>query len=717
VASIDAVEGSLLLLRGDRLLVRYTVDDDGTSTVRLVLDTDGIAATTGDQVVLAGPHADNGGTQVTVNIGPALPAIVGSRFLLLIADDNDNPPTVVTHPDPIVLLPAIAGLAPGTGSNRYAVANGVVYFSRSEAHDGNQAFNGDGADGDAVMAALDLATLVVMQGTVTVEKTSFAADTAVILPTQPSSTLVAWVHNEADEGADLDGDGGITDRNLAVWRLPDPMPTRNDVGGLQTLLGIRGGRVLATYSEAGQGPGGTNRTTLGIPPDGDAIDSVLAYLDPSVPIGNDSALVFFRYASAGGPVAVAAGDQLLAYLVSEAQQGGQDLTGDGDALDTVPFLGNLLVGGGPPGGGNAPIVGQAGAIPPLVGPRDVDPTAALSTWGNNLVAYVVNEPAYPGGDVNGDGLPGGYAIAFYNNTTNAEVFAPAPSPGAVTPGPGLRLLDFRSARLFFTLREQFRPEGLPGTNNDGDGGLDGEILCWLDPLLGAGAATLPVNVTGGTNMGNLIALALDGGVIQPLAPDWYGLVVQEGANGNVDINGNGTIDEAFLLLQANAGPAPVIHNPRLRTTGSTTIPRTGVGGDTGVLVRVLESLNGGDLDGDGNGNETLFAYIDFLAPTTRVILDAGGDHGAVAGGRIAVTAREVLTGTDYDGNGSSNNVVFRMFNADGTVLHAGTLSSPLSVPATDDGTVWAFLRDESAEGRDLNGDGDSFDLILGVVRP
>lgn len=260
-------------------------------------------------------------------------------------------------------------------------------------------------------------------------------------------------------------------------------------------------------------------------------------------------------------------------------------------------------------------------------------------------------------------------------------------------------------------------EGAPGTNNDGDGGADLEILCWTDAFAGPGAITLPVNVAGGTNMGGLVSLALDGGAIAEIAPGWFALQVVEGANGNVDINGNGIVDDALLILEGNAGVAPVVHNPQLRATASSTIPVTGVGDASGMVVRVLEALNGGDLDNDGNGTETLFAFIPFATPSTPVFLDAGGDHAAVRANLIGVTANESLTGEDYDGNGQATDFVFRAFNATGAVVLPGLLSNSRSVPATDDGTLWAFLRDELAEGRDLNGDGDIADLILGLARP
>ncbi|MEZ6007940.1 MAG: hypothetical protein R3F05_09220 [Planctomycetota bacterium] len=716
-ASIDTVDGVLLVLPGDELTIAFTTNDDGIAIVRLLLDQDGMLATPGDQVLLLGPQGHSGGVQMnsTVAIPAGTPA--GTYNLLLAVDDGFNPPTIDTHGTPVVVYPGLAGLAPGTGSNRYAVLGNLVWFSRSEAHDGFQAFNGDGADGDAVMARIDTASMAVTQGPVTVEKTSFAGDTAVVLPTEAATGVVAWTHLEADEGGDLDGDGVAIDRNLAVWPVLQALPTRNTAGGVISLLDVRGGRVLAMFSEAGQGPGGTNRTTGGLPADVDAADQVVGYLDPTIASSTDSALVFLRVAHAGGTVAVSTDNGLMAAVASEAATGGQDYTLDADAADNVPMLTTLAAGGGVAGGGTAGIIGVAGATNPLFAGRDVDPAARIAVASPGWIAYVINEGSYPGGDVNGDALAGGFALATYDNTTQTEYLLPPASAGANSPGAALKTLAFSNNRLIFTLQEQGRMEGTPGTNNDGDGGADLEILCWIDAFAGPIGVTKHVSVAGGTNMAGLTSLALDGGAIQEIAPGWFTLQVIEGANGNVDINGNGVVDDALLILEGDAAVEPVIHNPQLRATASVTIPVTGIGDVSGVVVRVLEALNGGDLDGDMNGTETLFAFIPFTAPSSPVFLDAGGDHAAVRANLIGVTANEALTGEDYDGNGQATDFVFRMFSSTGAVVVPGLLSNSRSVPATDDGTLWAFLRDEVAEGRDLNGDADVADLVLGLARP
>jgi hypothetical protein len=169
------------------------------------------------------------------------------------------------------------------------------------------------------------------------------------------------------------------------------------------------------------------------------------------------------------------------------------------------------------------------------------------------------------------------------------------------------------------------------------------------------------------------------------------------------------------------GALPVVHNtglvpvnPATLPLPGGTIPITGVGGDSGVVVQAAESANG-DLNGDGDTTDVLAYYVDFAAPTTLVPLpNTGAMHAAVRGGAIALTAAEFLTGADHDGNGRITDFVLRVFDRTGAVLEPGRLASEHGVPASEDGSFWVWLRSEVAEAKDLNGDTDALDLVLGV---
>jgi len=257
-------------------------------------------------------------------------------------------------------------------------------------------------------------------------------------------------------------------------------------------------------------------------------------------------------------------------------------------------------------------------------------------------------------------------------------------------------------------------EGVNDWNADLDT-VDTEILYWVDGSLPA--PRWQTVAPGGTP---LAGLTLDGGSAAQVWPGWVGMAVSEAAN-TYDFNGDGDqSDLVFMLLDLTVNP-PVIHNTRIGPLNPSALPlpgatlaQTGVGGDTGVVIQAAESANG-DLNLDGDATDTLLVYFDYAAPTTAVLLpDTGGLHAGVRGGAIAVTAYEALTNADFNGDGDSLDLVLRCFDTTGTVLEPGRLCDQHSIPVSDDGNYWAFVRSEIAEARDLNLDGDISDLVLGL---
>jgi hypothetical protein len=281
-------------------------------------------------------------------------------------------------------------------------------------------------------------------------------------------------------------------------------------------------------------------------------------------------------------------------------------------------------------------------------------------------------------------------------------------PGlAANAGAGATFAAYDGHRAFFLVQEE-------GVDRNGDGDtIDTRVLLWTDDT--TLPAPVPMAIPG---LPGRAGIVLDGGTAARIAPGWIAVVLNETANG-LDLNADADQgDNVFMLIQTQVVPSPQIHNTQLVTSAAGTMPLTGVSDTiTGVLVRAVETANG-NLNGDADVTDTLFVYFTFAAPTTRVILaNTGGDHAAVAGGIIGVTANEALNLTDLNGDGDSLDFVFRAFNTTGTVLRAGIVSASSSVPAASDGATWAFLRNEVAESRDLNGDGDMLDLVLGLWRP
>ncbi len=722
-------------LLGDSFTLSFVSNDDDAASVRLIADADGDPGTTGDQTVLF-TGVDGDGAQQDVDVDLQAPLTQGSYLLVLEVNDGVNAPVVIQLPQPLVIYPAIAGVAPPR-SNRYGVIDQTVVFSRGEAEDNAGPLNGDGLADDGVMVLYDAVSGVLTQGTPTVSMDVGGVGGGRVRPVLGQAGVLAWFTLEADENRNLNATNGEnpipplggadvdqTD-TMVSYVLPgvSPLPVTNTYGGASAIVGFAQEQILVKYAEAGEGLGGTV-----INVDADTADSFFGYVDPLFPgpVHEFNQVVF--HSLAPGP---ALG---LRYHTVDLQQGAWltteaggpilfDANLDGDQGDTYVAIANQLQTGGT--GAPAFFTSFAGVqAAPAQPPSPVDPTGGFGITGSGFAGYYIDEVSNnlpPGGaggnDRNGDFVIGMVA-AFYDSTLQAETI-PVGAAGPINSVPGSPLL-YDVNRMFFTASEAPRADPAAGTNGDGDGGADLQIVYWTDHTVPAPVSTpLMINFPGIPLTG--VSLDLGGSMVQ-LAPGWIALTVNEVANGNVDINGSGAIDFAYLLVDTAAAPMPVVHNPEVVPSTTPTFPLTGLYGedalnsDRGVVLRLTEQANG-DLDSDGNATEIFFAYISFNAPSVVRLLDGGGDHCAVADGRIGFTADEAYTGQDYDDNGSSTDVLFRVLDFAGNELQRGLPCSRLSVPVTEIGRLWAFLRDEATEGRNLNGDGDQTDLVLGLWIP
>ncbi len=723
-------------LLGDTFRLSFVATDDDAAPVRIVADADGILTTTGDQQTLfTGVDMDGAQQDVTVTLGA--PLTPGAYTLFLEVDDGVNAPFVAVFPRPLVIYPGIAGVAPPR-SNRYGVMNERVIFSRGEAEDGAGALNGDGFADDGVMAVFDATT-----GTFTQPSPSVSMDVTGVAggrarPVSVGMDILAWLTLEVDENRNMNATNaqnpvapvGGADIDLAdamiSYVVPgiSSTPVTNTYGGVTKIVGTANSLILARYAENGEGNGGTILNG-----DLDVTDAFFGYVDPAASLAPTeyNQIVFHRLfpgPSATGAFAHAS-DAVAGWLVTEA--GGPltlDPNGDLDQGDTFLALGTLLQ----PGGSGLPGVFSALAgvqVAPAQVPTPVDPAGGFDVTLDGHAGYYIDEASHnvpPGGaagnDRNGDAVIG-RVPAFYDVPTQTETIPPG-TAGILNAAPGSPLV-YDGSRMFFTGIEAPRIDPAAGTNGDGDGGADQHILYWSDHADAAPKAR-PLAVSFGGAI-TLTGLSLDnGGQMVKLAPGWIALLVNELANGNQDINGTGAVDFAYVLLDTSSGAVPVVHNPQIVVSAGGTFPATGLWGedaahgDQGVVVRLMEQQNG-DLDADANATEIFFAYISFNTPSQPLLLDAGGNECAVSNGRIGITADEAFTGRDYDGNGSFTDVVFRVLDFSGNVLEPGRPCSRLSVPVTQTGTLWAYLRDEFTEGRNLNGDADTTDLILGLWFP
>jgi hypothetical protein len=471
------------------------------------------------------------------------------------------------------------------------------------------------------------------------------------------------------------------------------------------------------FNEAGEGVAGTDQNG-----DGDAADTVFGYIDPTLPVGpfESNHWAFWPFASVpGGAAFKMDGSGIAAFLVDETADGMTNhnaATGDADVADKLLLVGDLLA----PAPGPATVLTMVTAPAPVVAPLPVDPFGGFDVSASSIVGFYADEVA-AGVDVDGNTLVGGQVPCLFDVLTNTlHPLADPGGAGFLNSGPGAPVMILDGTVCLHTVFEGGRVEGTAGTNNDADGGADVQILYWSDASVGPVVSQpLAVALPG---IG-LTALALDGGMAHEVAPGWVVLIVNEGANGSADINGNLQIDSALLIVDMQTidpgTGSPTVHNPGLASSAAGNIPLWGVYGtfpalaDHGIVVRLTEAQNG-ILNGDGDNTDTLLAYVSFNAPGGFTVFGVGADQVAIAGGVIGATVNETFTATDLTGNLGTTDFVLALLEPNGTLL-ATRLCAQQSLPASADGVVWAYLRSEIAEARDLNGDTDQVDFIMGLL--
>jgi len=716
---VNPLQGIAAFL-GDTVPVTYTANDDGTASVTIEADTDGNLATTPDRVVLFGPVNDPNGAQA-----PALLSIQGVptgvvHGLVLVADDGVNPEVEVALPRGLLVSVAMAGVAPPR-SNRYGFLQAELIFTRGEAEDNAVVQNGDGFADDGVLVRWNVDTGVAVFTPKSADVSNVGNGQAQPLGIQGS--LMATLTLEADENGSLNagntltaGDMDLTD-SMITYSRPGPGAgvVTNTLAGTVQIVGMLSDRIVAAFNEAGEGAAGT-----GVNGDADAADTVFGYIDPTLPVGpfESNHWAFWPLASVPGSTAFRMDTAAIAaFLVDETADGMTNhnaASGDVDVLDKFLQVGDLLT----PGPGPATLltmVTDAAAVP-----LPVDPLGGFDVSASNLVACYADEVA-GGVDVDANALVGGQVPCVFD-VTSATLYALSDPGGAgfLNAGAGAPVMILDGTVCLHTAMEGGRVEGTVGTNNDGDGGADAQLLYWCDVSV-APVATQPLAVAL-PGIG-LTALALDGGSATEVAPGWVVLVVNEGANGNADINGNSQIDSALLIVDMHTidpgTGSPTVHNPGIAPSAAGNIPLSGVYGefpaaaDHGIVVRLLEIQNG-ILNGDGDNVDTLLAYVSFNAPGGFTVLGVGADQVVVSGGLIGATVNETFTATDVAGNGGTTDFALVILEKTG-IQRAVRLCAQQSLPASADGVVWAYLRTEVGESRDLNGDTDQVDLIMGLL--
>jgi hypothetical protein len=346
--------------------------------------------------------------------------------------------------------------------------------------------------------------------------------------------------------------------------------------------------------------------------------------------------------------------RLAAFSVSEAGQGGTDLDGDGDTDDVVLHLLDT-------GSGEVRNTRVGGRVLQVLEQRGIG---------------VSTDEASVQRDLNGDGdafdavvrLLDGRSLRLVNTRTAIETLAGSPFGFPFTTAEG-SLLSFRS------------PESDQGRDLNGDGDLEDVVLQVADVARGVTRSSGVESFLTGT-------ATLANGLLQK--DGRYAIPVAEAGQGGRDLNGDGDADDFVLhIFDASTGRTRNVNLAVPLTFFFFLIPVI-VRGDGFIALPVFETTT--DLNGDGDLADPILHLVDL--PTGKV-------------SRVAAALGDPVSSFLFAGVPES---VQQFQNP------VAALLNPAS-PAQGIGDVFSFGVSEGAQGEtDLNGDGDSFDIVVHAAR-
>lgn len=343
------------------------------------------------------------------------------------------------------------------------------------------------------------------------------------------------------------------------------------------------------------------------------------------------------------------------FLVSEGQQGGTDLNGDGDTTDRVL---HIL----PQGAGPILSVGLAGDHH---GPF----------FAGNTVALAVSEDSQGDTDLNGDADSLDTVLHVVDANTGTSINA------------GLAVFDgmLRLSESFAAIAVYENAQGITDLNGDGDA---------LDRVLHSIELSTGVVTNFGLAVNNL---QIHGDVIVG-----YVYEFQQGQ----DLNGDGDVQDTVPhVIDAALGS---VHNFGFAWSGEAAIS----GGR--VAFRLPETEAGVDLNGDGDLADVVVQLVDAAGGTTTNTGLATQSAVWLEGAYLAVAASEAQQGADLNQDGDQSDRVPQVIH----VPSGSRTNTALAVSEISGlhGRLLTLHVSEFSQGiQDLNGDGDGFDSVLHVV--
>jgi cysteine-rich repeat protein len=260
-----------------------------------------------------------------------------------------------------------------------------------------------------------------------------------------------------------------------------------------------------------------------------------------------------------------------------------------------------------------------------------------------------------------------------------------------------------------------------GVDRNGDGDID-DLVIYLHPGRGGGASLLPAGAAQVLDKGQGQGFAIfeDAPLDQTLAASntRVAALISEAGEG-VDFTQDGDLDDGVLGVWDRVGG------------GWTLVPSSGpepvsalILQDDFVGVSVSEEEAGADLNGDFDLlDEVGFVYDatnDTVSPTDQAVSDAMFGENI-----IAFRTPEADQGQDLNNDGDMNDFVLQVWDlANQKVISSGSsavlcefeICDPTRPFRIEDDVV-RFLTREQDEGRDLNDDFDTNDLIVQLFNP
>lgn len=382
----------------------------------------------------------------------------------------------------------------------------------------------------------------------------------------------------------------------------------------------------------------------------------LAAPDRSLP-GPQPDLRIANLGRAGGCLGFA--DGVMLFAVNEFAQGETDLSGDGDCLDTVLHLRYAATGR---------IVNTGFPV--------------TSAWSDPVVTsrYLfanVSEGDHGDTDLNGDGDANDTVLVTWDVVT-----------GAVTnSGVANRGFSVEGTRAAILAEEEDH-----GADLNGDRDLDDRVLHLHD-------ATSGVTRNIGMSCPDFEYFILRGDVLAFLVDEWE--------QGQADRNGDGDIYDNVV------GYHVISANSTYNTALCSAYP-TGTLQNCGNLIVFAVQENGQgyqNLNGDGDTYDSVLHVVDPLTGTA-VNVGIATSAARVEGDYVCFAANEIQQGVDYNSDGDASDQaahVFRVTTSQVTNLGVSLESDSLRL---EGGYLVFNIYEPDEGGTDLNGDGDIVDWVL-----